>query len=42
MDEDLDPATVSEVLDGIEGAYERAEEGRSEAERGEGIPADDL
>lgn len=38
-----DPADVTKIiLDRIPGAYERAEDGRAEAEAGESIPLEDL
>lgn len=40
--EQTDPETVTEILDGITGAYERAEQGRTEVESGDGVPIEDL
>ena len=37
-----DPRTVTELLDAIPGALERALQGRGEARRGEGTPLGDL
>jgi hypothetical protein len=39
---DPDPRHVVELLDGIEGAYERAQLGIEQARRGRGIPLDEL
>ena len=39
---DADPRHVVDVLDGIPGAYERAELGRRQAQAGETIPLDEL
>ena len=39
---DLDAETATQVLDGIDGAYERALLGREEARSGRTIPLDDL
>jgi hypothetical protein len=39
---DPDPATVTELLDAIPGAYERAEQGSAEAAAGHGIPLEEL
>lgn len=36
------PAEIVEVLDGIPGAWEAAQEGFEQARRGEGIPLDEL
>lgn len=41
-DADPDPANVVAVLDGIDGAWERAQLGRRQAEAGETTPIDDL
>ena len=35
---DPNPAGVTEILEGIPGAFEAAERGRAQAERGEGVP----
>lgn len=42
--DDADPApeNVTALLDGIDGAYERAQVGRRQASSGEAIPLDDL
>lgn len=39
---DPDPRTVTALLDSIEGAWERAQQGRGEGRRGEGVPLEDL
>jgi hypothetical protein len=39
---DPDPRNVTELLDGIPGAFERAESGLAEIRRGEGKPLDEL
>ena len=39
---DPDPRNVVELLDGIQGARERAELGRTQAEAGDTIPLDQL
>jgi hypothetical protein len=39
---DLDAATATEVLDGIDGAYERAQLGLEQARAGETTSLDDL
>jgi predicted transcriptional regulator len=39
---DPDAARVTEILDGIPGAWERAQEGLAQAARGEGTPLDEL
>lgn len=39
---DPDAQSVTDVLDGIDGAWERAERGRSEAEAGAGIALKEL
>ena len=39
---DPDPANVTALLDGIEGAWERAALGLEEARSGQGIPLEDL
>jgi hypothetical protein len=36
------PAHIAALLDGIPGAYERAQLGFAQAQRGESIPLDDL
>jgi len=41
-DADPDARTVTEVLDAIPGAWERAELGREQARRGDTQPLDDL
>lgn len=41
-DADPDPRNVTALLDGIPDAFERAETGRAEAERGLGTPLEDL
>jgi hypothetical protein len=41
-DADPDARNVVELLDGIPGAYERAQLGRKQAEAGETVPLDDL
>lgn len=41
-DIDPDPDTVVGVLDGIDGAWERAELGRQQAAAGETVPLTDL
>ncbi len=41
-DADPDPGNVVALLDGIDGAYDRAQLGHRQAERGETIPLDDL
>lgn len=38
----VDGARLTEVLDGIPGAWERTQEGLEQARRGEGVPLDDL
>ena len=40
-DTDPDPRDVTDVLDRIDGAFERAEEGRLQVRRGLGIPLED-
>jgi hypothetical protein len=43
VDFDLDSAqAVTELLDGIPGAYESAQRGLREAEEGKALPLDDL
>jgi hypothetical protein len=37
-----DAARITEILDGIPGAWERAQEGLAQAARGEGTPLDGL
>jgi hypothetical protein len=39
---DPDPVRITEILDAIPGAWERAQEGLSQAKRGEGVPLDKL
>lgn len=39
---DPDPRNVTELLDGIEGAFERAELGRRQVESGLGVPLEEL
>jgi hypothetical protein len=39
---DVDARNIVEILDGIPGAFERAEHGIAEIEAGKGIPLDDL
>lgn len=39
---DPDAARITEILDGIPGAWERAQEGLAQAARGEGMPLDEL
>ena len=39
---DPDPSHIVALLDGIPGAWERAQEGREQAARGEGIPLDEF
>jgi len=39
---DPDPRNVTALLDGIPGAFERAELGLAQVRRGEGIPPDEL
>jgi hypothetical protein len=39
---DADPRNVVELLDGLPGAFERAQLGRRQADAGETIPLDDL
>lgn len=41
-DADPDVARITEILDAIPGAWERTQEGVSQASRGEGTPLDDL
>ncbi len=41
-DADPDPDTVVSVLDGIDGAWERAELGSRQADRGETVALNDL
>lgn len=41
-DTDPDPANVVALLDGIDGAWERAQLGRRQASSGDTIPLDDL
>jgi hypothetical protein len=41
-DADTDPRNVVELLDGIAGAYERAELSRRQIRSGEGIPLEQL
>jgi len=39
---DPDPRTITALLDGLPGAFGRAEQGRREAEAGKGTPLEDL
>lgn len=39
---DPDPRNVTDLLDGIAGAFERAEIGRSQVESGLGVPLEDV
>jgi ribbon-helix-helix CopG family protein len=39
---DADPRNVVELLEGIPGAYDRAQVGRAQAEAGDTIPLDEL
>ena len=39
---DIDARSIVEILDGIPGAFERAELGIAEIRAGKGIPLDDL
>ena len=39
---DPNPATITALLDGIPGAFERAQEGLEQARRGEAIPLDQF
>ena len=39
---DIDAQTVVEILDGIPGAFERAERGIEQIQAGEGLPLDQL
>jgi hypothetical protein len=39
---DPDAARITEILDGIPGAWERTQEGLAQAARGEGTPLDEL
>ncbi|HEX6456198.1 MAG TPA: hypothetical protein VF009_06720 [Solirubrobacterales bacterium] len=41
-DADPDAGRITEILDAIPGAWERAQEGLAQAKRGEGIPLDEL
>ncbi len=41
-DADADPRNVVELLDGIRGAYDRAQLGRAQAEAGDTTPLDEL
>ena len=41
-DADPDAAQITEILDSIPGAWERTQEGLTQAARGEGIPLDEL
>jgi hypothetical protein len=41
-DADPDAARITEILDGISGAWQRTQEGLAEAARGEGTPLDEL
>lgn len=40
--DELDGERLTEILDGIPGAFERAELGRAQAAKGETIPLEDL
>jgi hypothetical protein len=39
---DPDPRSITELLDGIPGAFERAQLGLAQARDGQGIPLDEL
>ncbi|MGZ4353982.1 MAG: hypothetical protein ACXVZ4_10585 [Gaiellaceae bacterium] len=39
---DPDPKNVTALLDGIDGAFERAHQGREQGRAGAGIPLEDL
>jgi ribbon-helix-helix CopG family protein len=39
---DADPRNLVELLDGIPGAYDRAQIGRAQAEAGDTVPLDEL
>lgn len=39
---DPDPGHIAALLDGIDGAWERTEEGLAQAARGDGTPLDEL
>ena len=41
-DADPDAGRITEILDAIPGAWERTQEGLSQARRGKGIPLDEL
>ena len=41
-DFEVDAARMTEILDGIPGAWERTQEGLEQARRGEGVPLDEL
>jgi hypothetical protein len=41
-DADPDPRNITALLDGIDGAFERAETARQEIEAGKGVPIEDL
>jgi hypothetical protein len=41
-DADPDVGRITEILDGIPGAWERTQEGLAQATRGEGTPLDEL
>lgn len=41
-DFEVDGARMTEILDGIPGAWERTQEGLEQARRGEGVPLDEL
>jgi hypothetical protein len=41
-DADPDATRITEILDGIPGAWERTQEGLAQAKRGKGIPLDEL
>lgn len=42
VDFEIDGARMTEILDGIPGAWERTQEGLEQARRGEGVPLNDL
>jgi hypothetical protein len=39
---EMDGGRITEILDGIPGAWERTQEGLEQARRGEGVALDDL
>jgi hypothetical protein len=41
-DADPDGTRITEILDGISGAWQRTQQGLAEAARGEGTPLDEL